>query len=232
MPILSLLCMSRRVKRFGVVILYPAVAGIFLVLFSFGQGHAETKNRDNERFSYRRLTWADFRVDDKSPGKSAQTQAFLSYQYSARAEGVPSTFQARVTSITFAGGFDRTKSWRRSSVSTNNRLLLEHEQGHLDLTELKRRELMQLPLTDLPIGEGSTPRSALTDLDTKMRAFYKWHMKDLEQTQRRYDRETEHGTIRPVQERWNTQVRVALQLALHPPPQENNAPIPLPIPAP
>jgi hypothetical protein len=181
-----------------------------------------------DRIPYRRLTWADFRVNDKAPGKSAQTQAFLSYQYTARSEGVPGAFYAHVAEITYNCGFDRTKSWRRSSVSLNNRLLLEHEQGHLDLTELKRRQLQLLTSEELPQGEGATARAALTDLDRKMREFYKWHVEDMERIQRRYDRETEHGVQREMQAQWNLRVRTALQVVNQPAPvTAENAPPPV-----
>jgi hypothetical protein len=217
-----------------------AAALALLVLLVGGPStYAGPENpREAERIPYRQLTWADFRVNDAAPGKSAQTLTFLSYQYTARAEGIPGAFTAKVAETIFNGGFDRSKSWRRSSVSLDNRLLLIHEQGHFDITELKRRQLQQLPLDELPEGAGPTPKAALDDLDQKMRAFYRWHVADMEQIQRRYDRETEHGIQRDLQAQWNTRLRVALQIAAQPvtPPSSvatsnPSSPAPLPVPA-
>jgi hypothetical protein len=189
----------------------------------------------NDRIAYRRLTWGDFRVNDKAPGKSAQTQTFLSYQYTARSEGLPGAFNARVAEITFNCGFDRGKSWRRSTVSPNNRLLLEHEQGHLDITELKKRQLQLLLPEELPQAEGPNPKVALAELDRKMREFYRWHVEDMERIQRRYDRETEHGVQREAQAHWNLRLRMALEVAgeaLAVPRRQETPPLPaLPVPS-
>ena len=128
--------------RFGVTTFVAAALSLLALSVGEPSAHAGRANpREAERISYRQLTWADFHVNNKAPGKSAQTLTFLSYQYTARAEGIPGTFTARAVETTFHCGFDRSKSWRRSTVSLDNRLLLIHEQGHFDITELKRRQL-------------------------------------------------------------------------------------------
>jgi hypothetical protein len=175
-------------------------------------GKDSTAKRD--RIPHRRLSWADFRVNDKAPGLSAQTQTFLSYKYtaSALASVLGDQHTATIARIEFTGGFDRGRSWRRSSVQVENVLLLEHEQGHLDLNELKLRQLRAMEPEELPTGQGKTAKMALDDLDTKLRAVYKWHLADLEKTQKRYDRETRFGTNRPVQEEWTERLHKALEM--------------------
>ncbi len=167
-----------------------------------------------DRVPHRHLSWSDFRVDDKAPGLSAQTQTFLSYKYTASALSsvLGDVYSASIARIVFTGGFDRGRSWRRSSVQVDNLLLLEHEQGHLDLNELKLRQLRAMEPEDFPTGEGKTAKSALDDLDNKLRTIYKWHLDDLEKTQKRYDLETRYGTNRIVQTQWTERLRKALEL--------------------
>lgn len=170
-----------------------------------------------DRIPHRRLSWLDFRVDDKASGLSAQTQTFLSYKYTARALAsvLGDQYTASIARIEFFGGFDRGRSWRRSSVQVDNLLLLEHEQGHLDLNELKLRQLRAMEPEEMPTGQGKTAKLALEDLDNKLRGIYKWHLDDLEKTQKRYDRETRFGTDRHVQAEWTERFRKALEIT-HP----------------
>jgi hypothetical protein len=167
-----------------------------------------------DRIPHRRLSWSDFRVDDKAPGLSAQTQTFLSYKYtaSALASVLGDQHTASIARIEFIGGFDRARSWRRSSVQVDNVLLLEHEQGHLDLNELKLRQLRAMEPEEMPTGQGKTAKMALDDLDNKLRGVYRWHLDDLEKTQKRYDRETRYGTNRKVQAEWTERLRKALDM--------------------
>lgn len=189
---------------------------ILLVLLLFAQTPVALGNRDvrtrRDRVPYKRLSWSDFRVDDTSPGLSAQTQTYLSYRYTARAERAPlaTTFSASVASITFTGGFDRARSWRRSSVAESNSVLLEHEQGHLDINELKLRQLKNLHVTELPMGRGKTAKAALDDLDSRLKKSYQWHLDDLEKTQIRYDRETNYGTRLDPQRDWSARLQRAI----------------------
>ena len=179
-----------------------------------------------DRVAYRQLTWADFHVDDTATGLSAQTQTFLSYVYKARSEKDPvgNLYTASVAKIDFAGGFDRAHSWRRSTVHTDNMLLLRHEQGHLDINELKLRQLQNLELAELPRVQGATAKGAVDALDKRLRILYRWHLDDLEKTQKRYDKETNFGTDRPVQQEWNDRLD-GLIVRTNP----STAPTPLPV---
>jgi hypothetical protein len=161
---------------------------------------------------YRRLTWSDFRIDDVSPGFSAQTETFLTYQYTARTAGWPGQYEATLVAITFVGGVDRAKSWRRSSVSPADTQLLAHEQGHLDINELKVRQLRTLSLIDLPTGRGKTVNEALEDLNKHLSVFQREQTRDMDNVQRQYDAETRHGTDREMQAQWSARLRHALQV--------------------
>jgi hypothetical protein len=168
--------------------------------------------RRNDRIPYKQLDWSDFRVDDAAPGLSAQTQTFLSYRYTVRAERPAQavTFSATVARIAFTGGFDRARSWRRSHVADDNQTLLEHEQGHLDINELKLRQLKNLTDAEFPVGKGKTAKAAIADLDARLTKLYRWHLDDLEKTQTRYDKETNYGTRLAIQGDWTLRLRRAI----------------------
>ncbi|GAB4466174.1 MAG: hypothetical protein OHK0029_37300 [Armatimonadaceae bacterium] len=175
---------------------------------------ATTPPARNGRVPHKKLTWSDFRVDDDAEGLSAQTQTFVTYTYTGRAvrRAGETRFTATVAKIRFDGGFDRNNSWRRSEVRADDLLLLEHEQGHLDLNEIKVRQLRAIPLTELPAGSGATSREALADLEKKLRTWSQWHLDDLEKTQKQYDEETQFGTKREVQRQWTTRLQNTLRL--------------------
>lgn len=164
-----------------------------------------------DRVLYRTLSWADYRVDDKAPGMSAQTQTYIGYRYKARASAKGATAVAVVTNVQFYGGVDRAKSWRRSTVKPDDFLLLQHEQGHLDINEVKVRQLQTLSAADMPIGSGKTPKEALAHLDKQMIRIYKTHVSEMQAMQRRYDTETAHGTQRDVQGEWTGRLLTALR---------------------
>jgi hypothetical protein len=172
---------------------------------------AGTSSGRDTHVPYRQLAWSDFRTDDASPGFSAQTETFLTYRYTARAAGRPGRFEAMVVRITFSGGFDRARSWRRSNITPDDTRLLEHEQGHLDINELKARQLRTLRPTDLPVGQGKTRIEALKDLYARLAAFQRRQTRDVDGVQKGYDAETRFGTDGDVQARWTERLRRALR---------------------
>lgn len=186
------------------------------VIAGFSGKEAEARKQTlpapSERLSYRALTWDDYRVDDRASGLSAQTQTFLGYRLEARATGSGQSFTAIVASISFYGGMDRSRSWRRSIVDREDRLLLEHEQGHLDINEIKLRQLRALAHSDMPVGSGRTAKDALADLSRRMLSIYQGHVAEMQAAQRRYDDETGHGTREEVQREWTARLRRGLEM--------------------
>ena len=171
---------------------------------------AGTARQDDaaNRTPYRQLTWADFKVDDAIAGMSAQTQTFLSFRYSSQARRVHSSlYEATTGDVTFEGGFDRAKSWRRSRIPADNVSLLVHEQGHLDINQIHLRRLKALPVAAFPRGSGVTPRAALDDLNKKMKTFHENGVREMQEEQRRYDEETNHGVKRDIQRQWTQRLR-------------------------
>jgi hypothetical protein len=163
------------------------------------------------RIPYRALTWTDFRIDDEVRGTfretTANTNTFLAYraEYRANAAGRDRA-TAFVKQIVWEGGFDRSRSWRRSFVRDDDTRTLRHEQGHLDVNEIKIRELKALALTAYPTGTGKTPDAANADLRVKVQALYARHRDELQVVQNRYETETRHGTLPGPQDAWNAKL--------------------------
>ena len=82
--------------------------------------------------------------------------------------------------------------------------LLQHEQLHFDLAEIATRKIRQTfaELKGSCAGEGGseTVQQAVTQIQ-----------RDLEDEQRRYDRETAHGTNEAAHAQWFGRVRKLLQ---------------------
>ena len=101
-------------------------------------------------------------------------------------------------------GVDRTHVEARRSVVQRDMQLLEHEQLHFDLTEIAARRIRER-FDDLKgaCGEqGGTEglQHEIAQID-----------RELQDEQRRYDRETNHGTNPVVQDQWKR--RILQQLA-------------------
>ena len=145
----------------------------------------------------RRLTWADFAGrPDPASAASAMTAYLLNYE----GECADSIFRFTVRS-TFLPG----QAWVRTSMllsTYHGALALQHEQTHFDLSEVQARAL-RADLAAIP--------NACDRPDDEIGAIVERHMRADAQTQRRYDRETGHGTDALAQGRWDADVREQLQ---------------------
>ncbi len=142
---------------------------------------------------YHRLVRADFPVVNQTNSKWAMyTTGFVHYNYRYKCHGEDPVV-ARVTDWKVRSGFDRNKSWRKSSFKDVERLL-PHEQGHLDINELRWRRLARMPLDELPNGTGNTSAEAIDDLKSKLKALSASISKEDQAEQDAYDADTSHGT--------------------------------------
>ena len=140
-------------------------------------------------WSERPLTWNDYRgAPDYSTDASATTVCEIAYEEACDGDA----FQFTVVSM-----FRRDRSWVRPSLfETPARAarLLDHEQGHFDLSEVLARSLRQR-LTSLkdPCRMKKEDRHNLITRQVR----------DDAQMQARYDRETSFGRDRLSQARWS-----------------------------
>ena len=151
-------------------------------------------------WSARPLAWSDYRgAPDYSTDASATTVCEIAYEEECDGDA----FQFTVVSL-----FRRDRSWVRPTLfETPARAarLLDHEQGHFDLSEVLARSLRQR-LTSLK----DPCRMKKEDRHNLIRR----HVRDDTQTQARYDRETNFGRDRFAQARWSgTTSRSLTQLA-------------------
>jgi hypothetical protein len=176
-----------------------ALGGLALVKLSYGQGSPAGM------LPYRKLTWKDFpiRDDQGKPGELARTEGRIVWKYRSRwAEEKRGWFVARVSELDLTTYFDTRRSWRKSRLGTDPNLLLTHEQGHLDLTYLQMLRLKQVPLEQFGAGTGETAEVAQADLDDKVKRYFETSIAEHQKVQDRYDAETNHGRILPIQQAW------------------------------
>jgi hypothetical protein len=159
---------------------------------------------------YRKLTMDDFPVDDQvSSSHWMHTEGFFHYEYKASWTESRGEATAKITQLTVRSGFNQKKSWKRGSVSTD--VLLEHEQGHLDISELHANAIRFL--SPMPVGRGYTGQAAMDDLKAKLKAVCDKNIRDSQAEQDRYDTETNHGADKAKQKIWSAGLRRQLDEA-------------------
>jgi hypothetical protein len=100
-------------------------------------------------------------------------------------------------------GVSRTRVEARRSVMQRDMQLLEHEQLHFDIAELAVRKIRkrfgEMKDSCAEPGGTETLQHEITEID-----------RDLQEDQRHYDRETNHGTNAVAQDRWKRTIRQQL----------------------
>jgi hypothetical protein len=133
------------------------------------------------QWTSKRLTWDDYMakpsMDDEA---AAVTSTGIGIEYQVR----NSQLSYKITCM-----FSKIRSWGRYKSD----YILSHEQGHFDITEIFARKLAK------EIDEYTfNPRSFKTDLNK----IYKNVMKEKEDYQDLYDRETDYSRNRTKQADW------------------------------
>jgi hypothetical protein len=151
-------------------------------------------------WSTRPLAWSDYRgAPDFSTDASATTVCEIAYEEACEGDAF---------SFTVVSMFRRDRSWVRPTLfETPARAarLLDHEQGHFDLSEVLARSLRQR-LTSL-----TKPCQMKKD---DRHNLIRRQVRDDAQMQARYDRETNFGRDRFAQAHWSsTTSRSLTQLA-------------------
>lgn len=103
--------------------------------------------------------------------------------------------------VTLTAYFDRTKSW--VSKKHSDSLLLQHEQGHFDLTEVYTRKLRK-KIASLKLSD--------RNFTAEIQKFYNWAWEDLQKQQEAYDKATDHGAIEFAQSTWENYINKHLEL--------------------
>ncbi len=104
--------------------------------------------------------------------------------------------------IAFYATMDKRSSGAGKGARTE--LLLAHEQGHFDLTEIAARRLAGS--LGGAFGQGTTGAEARTDALDKIQRAYDLAVSELEEQHARYDLETSHGQSARDQRDWNENI--------------------------
>ncbi len=157
------------------------------------------------------LTPSDFRAPppDPPPKKDgikllAETVTELRYQYTYRTAIDDNRTTARLKTIDVFAVVMRDRSWNTSHA---NRRLMDHEQGHFDITKLyalrAQLELARMFRAGRRVrGLGRKEPAAVQDLESKVRVFIEPFDAAGKKEQAEYDRVTRHGTLVRAQAQW------------------------------
>jgi hypothetical protein len=178
------------------------------------------------------LTAADYRCPPPNPapqknGVALAAMTYTSVHYNIRyrwREVKPSKVEARLTMFDIVAEVDRRQSW--NTRPTDDRLL-DHEQGHFDVTELWARKIQkkfnELISSGAIVGHGDDEASASADLNQQVDSRVQ-ELLDLEHKQQdQYDVATHHGTYHKSQAE-ERQKQIAALHEKTPPPVKESSP--------
>lgn len=203
-------------------VLLASVAGFALcaLLISFAHGAPAPGDADPRPYKDGPLSADDFRhpVPDPRPEKDslrlrATTWTWVHYntQHEWR-EVKKDTYVAKLTGIEVIATVERGKSWNHSPHDAK---LLDHEQGHFDISELTARRALR-KINGLIAGQGITGHghdqaSAIADLSRQVKAIMQGFFDQEDQEQAQYDRVTHHGTVPATQAEQRKKQRAELK---------------------
>ncbi|CAM4256917.1 DUF922 domain-containing protein [Zobellia nedashkovskayae] len=169
--------------------------GLFLLCFCmFGT----VSSQEEETITWsadRKLQWSDFKgTYFKTHWAAATTASGVSYSFSSfKKDG--QIYLDFVVKSEFIPG----KSWYRPEVCDS--VILSHEQLHFDISELYARKMRER------LSEAQFTMNAKKEV----KVIYKTILKELNDFQNKYDRETNFSQDLEKQILWNQQIKTALK---------------------
>ncbi|WP_179319422.1 DUF922 domain-containing protein [Winogradskyella helgolandensis] len=165
---------------------------IILTLFFLGS----TFNEDESvTWSEAKLTWVDFKgAPDSESDAVALTASGITFGYSVKTSG------ERIVdfSTTVEAHFYPNKSWYLKDKA--NAHILAHEQLHFDITELYARQF-RAQIKKLKVNQ---------NVKEQMNRLHATINEAVNDTQRRYDEETDHSMNREMQKEWRITIQKEL----------------------
>ncbi len=145
------------------------------------------------------LTWSDFnQVPSKPPG--AAEDAAIKVRYSQN-YNYGSNKNAVVISSADVDITCTPECWVVSSAMSND--LLQHEQGHFDITALGAREFYN-SLLQLKASNGKEIKAKISALNTKVQG-------KIDRANKRYDKQTGHSQQANMQQLWEQKIATELK---------------------
>jgi hypothetical protein len=138
----------------------------------------------------RKLTWADYKADpDPGSDAAASTTTYLGIEYTIHQNSFDYKIQCR---------FSKDRSWGLHKTA----YILSHEQGHFDIAEIFARKLNKA-MSEYSFNKKSYQKD--------LKKIYEDVMKDKEETQDKYDKETNHSINKARQAEWLKKIDVLLE---------------------
>lgn len=165
--------------------------------------------------THRQVTWADFkgRLSGSAAEQAQISTAIQSLPLEVRATPVNKGYWvAAPQAVHFYATMNKALSGAGKGARTE--LLLAHEQGHFDLTEIMARRLSQR-LAGVE-AQGASAEEARANVMAKIDRAHRAAVAELAEAQALYDRETKHGVVRRKQRQWDRRIAVMLEEASKP----------------
>ena len=138
----------------------------------------------------RKLKWQDYHAEpDSRSGAAASTSTQIGFEYHIRDNNPTYVITCK---------FSKARSWGRYK----NDYILSHEQGHFDIAEIFTRKFVKA------IKEYSFDKNSYRN---DLRKIYADAMKDKENFQQDYDRETDYSRIKEKQAEWLKKIEKMLE---------------------
>ena len=173
---------------------YPGLAGEERAVAALAAAHVEGWPRC--------LTWGDFtELASRPPGETedAQIHTETAGPDEATVERVGNGM--RVRDLTLALTVISTDTWVVGSQRTDR--LLNHEQGHFDITGLVARDMARQILR--------ARAQSLNELQRQVRRLIARYNNLADRLTNQYDRQTDHGRNQASQRKWNDQIQQAIR---------------------
>lgn len=148
------------------------------------------------------VSWSDFtQVSSRPQGvnEDAEIHAQFPFSYNMGRNGRAIIVSSADMNISM----NTVTSWAVTSQQTS--VLLQHEQGHYDITALGARELYNTMLTLSGASENNLKRS-IRDANARIQS-------KVDAANRRYDNQTNHSQNTTKQTEWNKQIAAEKQKA-------------------
>jgi hypothetical protein len=204
---------------------FTAIASLVITLLALlvvkaGANQGHKKPAKFRPYADGPLTIEDFagKPPDKSPISMgiemvANTDCEIRYEYRSVVEQrAADLWTARITSFTCTAVVEPAKCWTTQPESLR---VLDHEQGHFDLTEIAARRTQKhfagLVLNRKAAANGRDRRAAERTLDAQIKKAMNELYDGLATAQKTYDEETRHGTAILAQSRHRAWQRAELE---------------------
>jgi hypothetical protein len=197
-----------------------AILAVTLILPALVLSAAAQEAAKERRYADGPLVAEDFHMEPPKPFPTATggvrlqatTYTELRFQYNYRYESAGAKFTAKATSVEFYSILLPDKSW---NARPQDARLLDHEQGHFDLTELHARRaqtrIEKLLAEGVYHGAGASEAEARDKMLEGLNRDFQRHLTEMKDEQGVYDKDTRHGTDREKQGQWRRKITEQLE---------------------